>query len=99
MGGSATAGNVTAVAEFNVWCDPEAAAIVFDAACPVWMSGLDLTYQVLVRPPLVERIRGSARPGRHLRGRPVRLLPRRLRRHPLRRAHAHRCTTRARFWR
>lgn len=57
MGGSAGSGNVTAVAEFNAWCDPEAAAIVFGAACPVWMSGLDLTHQVLVRPPLVERIR------------------------------------------
>ena len=57
MGGSAATGNVTPVAEFNIWCDPEAAAIVFDAACPVWMSGLDLTHQVLVRPPLVERIR------------------------------------------
>jgi inosine-uridine nucleoside N-ribohydrolase len=62
MGGSAAAGNVTPVAEFNTWCDPEAAAIVYSAPCPVWMSGLDLTHQVLVRPPLVERIRdvGSA---------------------------------------
>lgn len=57
MGGSAVTGNVTAVAEFNVWSDPEAAAVVFAAPCPVWMSGLDLTHQVLVRPPLVERIR------------------------------------------
>ena len=62
MGGSATVGNVTAVAEFNAWCDPEAAAIVFDAGCPVLMSGLDLTYQVLVRPALVERIRGRRGP-------------------------------------
>jgi inosine-uridine nucleoside N-ribohydrolase len=62
MGGSAGVGNVTAVAEFNAWCDPEAAAIVFDATCPVWMSGLDLTSQVLVRPPLVERIRSLATP-------------------------------------
>jgi inosine-uridine nucleoside N-ribohydrolase len=58
MGGSATTGNVTAVAEFNAWCDPEAAAMVFAAPCPVWMSGLDLTHQVLVRPALIERIRG-----------------------------------------
>lgn len=57
MGGTATVGNVTAVAEFNLWCDPEAAAIVFGAECPVLMSGLDLTHQVLVRPPLVDRVR------------------------------------------
>ncbi len=57
MGGSASVGNVTAVAEFNTWCDPEAASIVFGAACPVWMSGLDLTHQVLVQPPMVKRMR------------------------------------------
>ncbi len=62
MGGSAAAGNVTPVAEFNAWCDPEAAAIVLGASCPVWMSGLDLTHQVLVRPPLVERIRSVTSP-------------------------------------
>ena len=28
MGGSASVGNVTAVAEFNVYADPEAAAVV-----------------------------------------------------------------------
>ncbi|MDQ6696853.1 MAG: nucleoside hydrolase [Actinomycetota bacterium] len=62
MGGSAAAGNVTPVAEFNAWCDPEAAAIVFAAPCPVWMSGLDLTHQVLVRPSVVERIRRLGSP-------------------------------------
>ncbi len=62
MGGSASVGNVTAVAEFNAWCDPGAAAIVYGADCPVWMSGLDLTHQVLVRPPLVDRIRAVGSP-------------------------------------
>ena len=48
MGGSALAGNATAAAEFNIWHDPEAAAIVLDAAAQaraeVTMYGLDVFY-------------------------------------------------------
>jgi pyrimidine-specific ribonucleoside hydrolase len=44
MGGSASrGGNVTAAAEFNVWADPEAAAVVFRAGLPTVMVGLDVT--------------------------------------------------------
>jgi pyrimidine-specific ribonucleoside hydrolase len=49
MGGSGARGNVTAAAEFNVWHDPEAAAVVLDAAItlgvPVTMYGLDVFYR------------------------------------------------------
>jgi pyrimidine-specific ribonucleoside hydrolase len=44
MGGSAArGGNVTGAAEFNIWADPEAAAVVFAAGLPTVMVGLDVT--------------------------------------------------------
>jgi len=43
MGGSASRGNVTPAAEYNIWADPEAAAIVFAAGWTVRMVGLDVT--------------------------------------------------------
>ena len=56
MGGSLGVGNTTASAEFNIWQDPEAAAIVFDAGIPILMAGLDVTHRALVLPPDVARL-------------------------------------------
>jgi pyrimidine-specific ribonucleoside hydrolase len=56
MGGSIGEGNTTPSAEFNIWQDPEAAAIVFDSGIPVLMAGLDVTHRLLVLPPDVARL-------------------------------------------
>ena len=62
MGGGAHAGNVTPVAEFNVWADPEAAAVVFREAAPLTMVGLDVTHKVLLGTAEVEQMRAAATP-------------------------------------
>ena len=48
MGGSSTVGNVTPVAEFNLWADPHAAAIVYECGARLQMCGLNLTQQFWV---------------------------------------------------
>lgn len=56
MGGSYSNGNVTPAAEFNIYCDPEAAHIVFNSGLKVTMVGLDVTRKVLVLPSVVARM-------------------------------------------
>lgn len=57
MGGSATRGNATPAAEFNILADPEAAKIVFDADWDVVMAGLDLTLQAQANPQVITRFK------------------------------------------
>jgi inosine-uridine nucleoside N-ribohydrolase len=59
MGGSASSGNVTARAEFNIWADPEAAAIVFRDGGPLTMVGLDITHQVLMGETELAQLRSA----------------------------------------
>jgi len=46
-GGYQVRGNVTPTAEFNVYSDPEAAAVVFGSGIPIVVLPLDVTHQVL----------------------------------------------------
>jgi inosine-uridine nucleoside N-ribohydrolase len=55
MGGG-TFGNRTPSAEFNIWADPEAAAIVFGCGAPIMMAGLDVTHQFMVTAPRIEQV-------------------------------------------
>jgi inosine-uridine nucleoside N-ribohydrolase len=57
MGGSATVGNVTPVAEFNIWADPEAADIVFRCGAPMRMCGLNLTHQLRSTDAMIGQLR------------------------------------------
>lgn len=56
MGGGYHTGNWSAVAEFNIKADPEAAHIVFNENWPLTMVGLDLTHQALATRQVRSRI-------------------------------------------
>ena len=63
MGGSATVGNHTPVAEFNALVDPEAAAVVLRSEAPLLMVGLDLTHQFVLDDALERDIRAIGTDG------------------------------------
>jgi purine nucleosidase len=57
MGGARSeGGNITASAEYNIYADPDAAAIVFASGCPLVVIGLDATHQVRASPARIGRI-------------------------------------------
>lgn len=57
MGGGAFRGNMTPTAEFNIYVDPEAAAVVFGSGVPITMCGLDVTHKALVFQADIDRFR------------------------------------------
>ncbi|WP_420148452.1 nucleoside hydrolase [Spirosoma sp.] len=57
MGGGAFRGNITPTAEFNIYVDPEAAAVVFRSGVPITMCGLDVTHKALVFQEDIDRFR------------------------------------------
>jgi purine nucleosidase len=63
MGGAANGiGNMSAVAEANIWKDPEAARMVFEAPWPITMVGLDVTMRTILDESAIARIADSGRP-------------------------------------
>ncbi len=56
LGGAWGLGNKTAAAEWNVLCDPEAAAVVFGAGVPITLLPIDATAQVMIDDALVEAV-------------------------------------------
>ena len=68
MGGSASSGNVTAVAEFNVWQDPEAATCVLESPVQTAMYGLDVFTRLAVDRSTADRFRTSTQPAINLAG-------------------------------
>ncbi len=56
MGGTYKShGNCSPVAEYNYWCDPEAASYVFEKLKqPIEMVGLDVTREIVLTPTILE---------------------------------------------
>ncbi len=63
MGGSIAEGNMTPAAEFNIWADPEAAAVVFASPLDTTMIGLDVTHRAVTTPALQARLRDTGEVG------------------------------------
>ena len=62
MGGALSLGNITSAAEFNIYSDPHAAHIVFEAGLKLTMIGLDVTHQTRATPERLEVIRAIENP-------------------------------------
>jgi inosine-uridine nucleoside N-ribohydrolase len=63
MGGGHAIGNVTPSAEFNIWGDPEAAAMVFAAGFPkITLVPLDATHRALVSREDCEKLKALGTP-------------------------------------
>jgi purine nucleosidase len=63
MGGANTEdGNITRFAEFNIFADPHAAAVVFDSGIPATALSLDVTHQLRAEPERLAAMRNPSGP-------------------------------------
>ncbi len=56
-------GNITPVAEANIYCDPWAADILFTSKAPVTVVGLDVTNEVIMSPDYFEQLKAQSHIG------------------------------------
>ena len=66
MGGSGGLGNITPVAEFNCWADPEASAIMYGCGAPLRMVGYDITSRTGTDEADIARLRAGGRVARSM---------------------------------
>ena len=63
MGGAVgCAGNITAVAEANIFHDPEAVSVVLHAGWPITLVGLDVTERVVMTPAYLDALQQHGNP-------------------------------------
>lgn len=68
MGGSISGGNMTSVAEFNVFTDPDAASIMYQSGIPIVTVGLDVTLKALLTPETQAKLLSLGETGKMLHG-------------------------------
>ena len=66
MGGRTGLGNITPVAEFNVWADAEAAAVMFDCGAPIRMVGYNVTSVTGTNEADIARLLAGGKVARHI---------------------------------
>ncbi len=59
MGGSTDKGNVTPYAEFNFWCDPDAAKILLESGIETKLIGLNVTMKALLTADDIDSIKSE----------------------------------------
>lgn len=68
MGGSLSGGNMTSSAEFNVFTDPDAAKIMYNAGIPIVTVGLDITLKALLTAETIDKLGQMNEAGKMLHG-------------------------------
>jgi len=66
MGGSTGLGNITPVAEFNCWADPEASSVMYACGAPIRMVGYNVTSRTGTNEADIARLRAGGKVAGHI---------------------------------